>query len=184
MMRLSLPICLLVSVTLTGCQQEIQYETINDAGFVKSQSAIVQADAKALIEATKSEDVEALIELTHPRVINSMGGRADAYFAMENLFEEIDRLQMKYNVFEHQGDPTFYRTDRHEFAIQKLRSVCSTPDLTFEQQSAIIGMRDLGSKEWKYLDYNTETEQLVYKIFPGLPKSLELPQPSMDVDSK
>lgn len=98
---------LLFSLLLSGCQQEIQYETINDAAFIETQTPIVQADVLALIEATQAEDVEALLEWTHPRVIKSMGGRADAYFAMQQLFDEMRELQVSHDVFEQNGKPTF-----------------------------------------------------------------------------
>ncbi|MBA2117258.1 hypothetical protein [Bremerella alba] len=176
--------CLAVSLLLSGCQKEIEFDAITDADFVQTQTEIVQADVAALIEATKSEDIEALIEFSHPRVVNYMGGRADAYFGMEKAFQEFHELQMSYDVFDVNGQPTFYRTDRHEFVIQKMHSVCLTPEMSIAQNSALIGMRDLGTQQWKYMDYNSETEKKVYKIFPGLPKSIELPEPTVEVTYK
>lgn len=175
---------LLAGVLLAGCQSEIQFDKVSDADFIQEQTEIVQADASALIEATKSEDIDGILALTHPQVIEFLGGKADAHNTMQQLFKELRSLQMSYDTFEQKGKPTFYRTDRHDIAIQKMYSICTTPEVSFEQNSALIAMREIGGAKWKYMDYNTETEKAVYKILTELPKKLELPKPTMEIDYK
>ncbi|MEW4456135.1 hypothetical protein AB1L30_25950 [Bremerella sp. JC817] len=170
-------VLLVASFLLTvGCQQKPKAEPITAPDYVSAESEKVLSDTKRLIDATLNQEIDPLLELTHPNTLKMMGGKEKARELMQLIFDQVTALQLNYDRFVPVGEPKFYRTPQYEFAVIATEAHATFPDDSLDQKGAMVGMRKVGSDKWTYVDYNDQTKDQIYTILPELPRNIELPE--------
>ena len=94
-MRLSAFALLALSLVVGG-EARAAEEAVAPAADVQR----VQADARRLVEATYAGDVDVVLELTHPALIEQHGSRAEARRQFAEAMDRLKRIGLKIEVFE------------------------------------------------------------------------------------
>ncbi len=134
----------------------------------------IRSGYEALATAMQAGDYAAIVEATHPRLLQLMGGRENMAQILET---EVARLAM-------QG----YRIERREivaisapvkgyaalYAVIKTRVELSTPEGPVRQGTYSLAISEDKGRTWKYLDAGEMDEAQLRMILPGLPSTFKL----------
>jgi hypothetical protein len=138
---------------------------------LKKQADIV---AKAIVNG----DYVTVVEYTHPKVIQSAGGK-QKMLQMLNAGKE----QMKAQGISIQsaavGEPgKFYKagTEIHCLIPDNIR--IKTPNASIATHSNLLAISQDGGKNWTFLDLNKNTISSIPKLFPNFNKDLKIPEPT------
>jgi hypothetical protein len=77
--------------------------------------------------------------------------------------------------------PILLRGARNEFAVAPTALIVSLNGNQIEATTFELGVRELGSSQWGFLDGSRLTMGEVLKLFPDFPPDFKLPESSMRV---
>ena len=136
----------------------------------------VQNDVRAMIEALYRGDAAAVLQLTHPTVIQSMGGSDAARSATEEALQQISLVGVKLESLSFPRKPEFMQGSGREFAIVPTLIVLAASGQRVESSNFQLGVKDSVSSDWKYVEGSRIDQQSVQSLFPGFPISYEFPK--------
>ncbi len=138
----------------------------------------VQADIQRMHEAIYGEelDVEALLELTYPPIIQSLGGHEKARTALSDGLREIRSSGIEVEVLEFPADPQFIPGTTRDFVIVPTRTVFRSGDRRVESGNFEFGVRINGQRRWTYVEGSRLTPEVMAQLFPEFPPHVKLPE--------
>jgi hypothetical protein len=189
----SLPFQLiLLAAVLAGCDDN---ETPAQPGQVKSATGPaaadtarparasfdpekVQADVQRMHDAIYGEelDVETLLELTYPPIIQSLGGHEKARTALTEGLTEIRSSGIEVEVLEFPAEPEFIPGTTRDFVIVPTRTVFRSGDRRAESGNFQFGIRLSGQRRWTYVEGSRLTPEVMKQLFPEFPPHVQLPE--------
>lgn len=158
----------IVALVLVGCSSASE---TNEAKVAR-----VQKDVRRMVDAAYEGDVETIIDFTHPRILQMMGGVPSARQALEETFKKTSALGMKLDEMKFPTEPTFLRGSENEFVIVPTLSIVAANSQRAESLNYQFGARKIGSADWKYVEGSRVNKDNVNKFFPDFPKDYEFPQ--------
>lgn len=149
--------------------------------------ATVGKNAKAvctdLSMATLKGDFNKIAELTHPKLIDKMGGKAKAVKAMGDGFELMKRQGITLKKID-VGEPSkSVAAEKELYLYVPLTIEMSSSQGRLRQKTFIVGVSADQGKTWLFLNGDLDRTS-VLEILPGLPDALELPKPQAPVIEK
>ena len=119
-----------------------------------------------------SGDVDTVINFTHPRIIEILGGRKAARKQItESLMGPIKATNMELISLTFPQPPVFLSGGGNRFVVVPTLSVVRFPKTENKIQSLnfYIGILDTTSQSWKYLQGSKINEQAKTMLLPGFP---------------
>jgi hypothetical protein len=166
---------LLLAVTfLCGCGEEsAQKRDQERAGgkLFQGESELVLADLERLTIALYANDLDMILAMTHPKVIEQMGGPAQAQVLLRNSLERIQASGVLIESCSFPEKPTFAETGTHQFAVVPVKIIVSANGQRRESLHCQVGVRVPGATNWTYI----EGSQL-RAFFPEFPSNVPLPE--------
>ncbi len=149
-----------------------------DHAAVSFDPAVVQADVQRIHEAIYGDelDVETILNLTHPPIIEAMGGRDKARTALADSLSGIRDTGLGVESFEFSGDPVFASSQDLEFVVVPTKTVFRAGDRRAESGNFQFGVRQKGQSQWRYIEGSRVNSQTLAQVFPGIPPDLILPK--------
>jgi hypothetical protein len=143
-----------------------------DAAEIKK---AVEALAEKVGTATLKEDCDALADLTHPKVMEPLGGREKFVAAAKELMKKIKDAGVTITSFKigEPADPV--RGDKEVFVVVGTTIEINTPKGKATGTSCLLGVSADGGKTWRFVD-GAPGSAKTRKMFPDLPKSVALPK--------
>jgi len=135
----------------------------------------LQADVRTLLEANYGTDPEPVLRLTHPAVIEELGGSDKARAAFRQAMGTVKRVGLKIDKFEFPAPPTFVEGERRRFAIIPTRLVVSVGDQHLDSRNFQVGVYDPIGKKWTYVEGSKFDAKLRSRYFSDFPKDYEFP---------
>ena len=89
-----------------------------------SEAALVQADVRKMVAAVYDVDADTILQYTHPKIIESLGGTSQAKSALVQTLSQLRATGMKLDSMEFPAEPTFLKTNLHEFVIVPNQKHC------------------------------------------------------------
>lgn len=124
--------------------------------------------------ATIKNDFKRIVELTHPNLIEKMGGKDKAIKAMADGFEQIKTAGVAINTIT-TGDASDVVAAKDELYLYVPITIeMSSKAGKLRQQSYVIGVSTDKGKSWLFVNGDLDVET-VKGILPNLPKELKLP---------
>lgn len=142
----------------------------------EAKTARVQKDVRRMVAAAYEGDVETIIDFTHPKILQMMGGVATARTAMQEIFDKGASLGLKLDEMTFPSEPTFLRGSDNEFVIVPTLSKITAKSKRAESLNYQFGARRIGRTDWKYVEGSRVNKDNVNKFFPDFPKDYEFPQ--------
>jgi hypothetical protein len=135
----------------------------------------VQADARKMVIAVYQADIDTVIDYTHPKIIDMMGGMSQARSTLETAFSQFRSLNMKLESLSFPDAPTFLRTDVNDFVIVPTLSTIVANGQRVESLNYQFGNRKKGTTDWKYIEGSRINKENVRSFFPDFPADYEFP---------
>jgi len=150
---------------------------VSGALRAENEAERVQRDVRSLMEATYSRDVEGVLRLTHPRVLELMGGKDAARVATVAALTSISRLQLKIGKMTFPQPPIFFKgaTRRYVF-VPTLSVVSATGGQMLESLNYQLGILEPGTSQWKYVEGSRVNQSNARQIFSDFPSDIEFPR--------
>lgn len=141
----------------------------------------IQADAARCAVAIFSGDIDGLLALTHPRLIEASGGEESARQEWQQaiLQSKLTSLNTKVET-SFPGEPEFILGKEHEFVVIPLRVEVTRDGMKpVEQRLFPIGIRRIGQQRWGYTDGSSR--ESIATLFPDFPTDYEVPEATFKV---
>jgi hypothetical protein len=141
--------------------------------------------AKAMSKAFIEEDYDKVIDGTHPKLTEILGGREKWRATMQSDVQKIKDMGVKFKTpsIGKPSDPVI--EGKTAYLLIPASIEMTTPDETILSESYMLGMTTDAGKTWVFVDVLGLREPLIRdKIFPKLPDGLKLPEPKEPVRKK
>lgn len=136
---------------------------------------VVSKQAKRVTTAVVERDFELFAKLTHPKLVEEMGGpkKFVAYLEAESVADGRQGFEILDTTLEPPGE--WAESESNLFVIIPYEIEIRSPKGRLLTKSFLIGISADKGKEWKFLDGNGPIDK-VKKIVPDFPDSLKLPK--------
>jgi hypothetical protein len=148
------------------------------ASDMSADAGRVQADARRLLDATYAGDVETVMALTHPALIEQLGSREEARRTYSEAMARLKKIGLQIDKFEFPEPPRFVAGKGRTYAIIPIRLVVSAGEQTLDSRGFQVGVSDPIEKKWTYVEGAKFDAALRAKYFADFPKDFELPDTS------
>ncbi|VTR92237.1 Uncharacterized protein OS=Pedobacter heparinus (strain ATCC 13125 / DSM 2366 / NCIB 9290) GN=Phep_1087 PE=4 SV=1 [Gemmata massiliana] len=147
------------------------------ASFAPADDAEIKKAVKLLADnvATIKGDFEALLNLSHPKVVEQLGGRKKAITAMETILKEMkdDGIVIKSLTTGEPANPV--RGDKELYVLVPTKMEMTTPEGTLTVAGYFLGISADSGKTWRFVD-GAGGSAKIRKMFPDIPEKLVLPE--------
>lgn len=125
--------------------------------------------------ATLKSDFKKIVELTHPKLVEKMGGEEKAIKAMAAGFEQIKKAGVSVKSID-VGEPSNVVASKEELYlyVPLLIEMASTQG-KLRQKSFVVGVSLDKGKSWLFVNGDLDMDT-VKEILPNLPETLKLPE--------
>ena len=163
---------------LSGCGRASKTEPAAQASKdLPAEIAIVQADARRLQNAIRDGEKAAFIELTHPIIIESMGGPEQAESDLDDALADMQSAGMVIESMTFPADPRFFSSDTTDFVFVPMLTTFTVGGQRIESLSYLLGAKPRQTSKWTYID-GSQIElqnQNVDTWFPDFPAGQTYP---------
>jgi hypothetical protein len=142
----------------------------------QNQEAVVQRDVEAMSNAFYSGNLDLVLELTHPGIVESWGGPEKARDAMSTALLPFLQQGGRVEAFRFPAKPEFVLTDRALYAIVPTLTVVQLGNQRTESLKYHFGVLEPGARRWKYIDGTNITGSNVQTFFPDFPANHPFPK--------
>ncbi len=135
----------------------------------------VKALAEKVGTATLKEDYDTLFDLTHPKVVEPLGGKEKFVEATKGVMKKMKDAGIAFTSFKI-GEPTDpVRGGKEVFVVVPTTAELDTPKGKATATSYLLGVSADNGKTWRFVDGAAGAAE-TRKMFPDLPKSVTLPK--------
>ena len=152
--------------TLFGCGSSVQDDKIAET---------VNVEVKKMIEATFEGNYEVVIEMTHPKLFEKLGGKEKAGEMIKTTMEMIKGKGLTFKVVEI-GKPTVVKGDKDFFAVAPYTGEITGQGKKITMKTAVVGVSTDAGKTWKFINVDENGENGIRPILPDLPRELKIPR--------
>jgi hypothetical protein len=136
--------------------------------------AAVKTDVEAINDALLHGDFDKVADLTHPKVLEMMGGRDKAIDVMRAGMRKMTAEGFAFLAakVDEPSDPVAGGVDLY-VVVPYLMSM-KVPGGTMHKRTFVIGQSTDGGKTWRYVNGDLDVA-VVRRVLPDLPDGLKLP---------
>ena len=154
--------CLVLFAAAAGVAQE-------------TESARVQADVKAILQAYYAGDVDTVLRYTHPTIVQMQGGEQPTRGAIQHAITTVTSVGMKLESLTFPKPPEFIEAPGRRFVVVPTLSVIAANGQQVESLNFQLGVLEQGSAQWSYVEGSRINDQNVQVLFPGFPTGYTFP---------
>jgi hypothetical protein len=174
-----IPLCaLIIAIAMVGCGQKNSASPVSATTFQPDLNDIqqIQSDVRRLLNALYAGDTDSILKATPLEVIALMGGEAKARQMLKDVVQGMQASGAKLESVSFPENPTFLKTDLHQFAVVPTKNIIIFNTSRFESLHFQIGIKNTGDANWTFIDGEQATN--VNKIFPDFPANFQFPPTS------
>ena len=180
-----LVIFLLLAASMVGCVSGSQPQSNQPPQASASASApktvdheIIKRQAQELSDAMIKGDYNKAADLTHPKLVDLMGGRTQFISETEKAFKEMEAQQVRI-VSNMVGEPQDIVEVKNEiYAIVPTAMRMKVPDGILASEVFMIGVSKDGGQNWTFVDAAAAREggEGLKMLFPDAASKLRVPE--------
>jgi hypothetical protein len=166
---------LIIAVAMVGCGQKHSTSPVSATAFRPNSNEVqqIQSDVKRLLNALYAGDMDSILKTIPLEVIALMGGEAKARQMLKDAVQGMQSSGAKLESVSFPENPTFLKTDVHQFAVVPTKNIIIFNASRFESLHFQIGIKNMGDTNWTFIDGEQATN--VNKIFPDFPVNFQFP---------
>jgi hypothetical protein len=144
-------------------------------------AASIKEQARKMARAFIDEDLETLLDATHPKIFELAGGRAPLLATLKAGFAE-GRARGARVVSYEPGEPgAIKRAGAKLLSVVPVEMKVDFPERTFTQKSFLLAVSTDGGKVWKFIDGTQLNQDTLRVLVPGAARVVTLPKPEEPV---
>jgi hypothetical protein len=143
----------------------------------------VLAQLKKLNDASLEGKYDIVVELTHPKVVKSLGGKEKAKRSMKGVMDKLKEMGLTIQATE-VGKPTVMKGEKDYFAVVPCTMVITGEGVKVTSTAAVVGVSTDGGKAWVFVNVTSSGEKGVRETVPDLPPDLKVPTPKEEIEQK
>lgn len=143
---------------------------------VSKKAEMVRQKAQQSCDAMVNGEVEAMVRLTHPKVVELMGGQEKMAAVVRKGMAEMSRDGTKILSARPEAPAEFVRMGTEEVAVVPFTLVMKVPKATLTQKSFLLGISSGRGKSWTFIDGAGLDDDTIKKVLPDFPSQVKLPQ--------
>lgn len=136
----------------------------------------VQRDVDAMVRALYSGDVAAVLDYTHPVIIDAIGGREKAMAAIGESMSPMLKRGLRIEALTFPRPPEFVEAGRDVFAIVPTLLVLDIGGQRVESLNYQFGVLDGDGEKWRYAEGSRIKAENVRSFFPSFPDGHRFPE--------
>jgi hypothetical protein len=145
--------------------------------------ATVKRLAAQMLKATTDGNYAVIIDLTYPKIVAEMGGRANAIQAAETMMQQVKEAKFVIKELKTAEPGPFHRQGANTFIVVPTFTVIVSPEKTMRISSYLLGISPDGGQAWTFIDgAGLRDPDLRRRILPEMPGTLTLPEMSIASD--
>jgi hypothetical protein len=165
-------------LTILLCAFPISTILAADAAIKK----LVKENVQTLNDSLAKGDFAKVVDLTHPKIVELLGGRENSIATMEKGMKEMNAQGIEVKSVK-VGDPSDVVKQGDELYLYvPFELTMKLPNGKVTIPSYVIGLSTDQGKSWTYVDANGGEN--IKKILPNLPSTLKLPEKKKPVMEK
>ncbi len=141
----------------------------------------VTKDIEKIADALKSNQLALIIEMTHPPILEAMGGKEKALAAVREFLDSSAASGFKVQRFDVIPPLTFLEGDEYHYVIVPFSLMTEFQGLKIRSHGYQLGVRKKTSDEWKYVDGQKLNDAMFDMYFPDFPDRSKLPEVKKEV---
>jgi hypothetical protein len=163
---------------MVGCGQKQSASFVSATALQTNSNDVqqIQSAVKRLLDALYAGDTDSILKATPPEVIALMGGEAKARQMLKDAVQGMQASGAKLESVSFPENPTFLKTDLHQFAVVLTKNIIIFNASRFESLHFQIGIKNTGDTNWTFID--GEQASNVHKIFQDFPANFQFPPTS------
>ncbi|MEO0975162.1 MAG: hypothetical protein AAFX85_18900, partial [Pseudomonadota bacterium] len=110
----------------------------------------LQAEVRSMTRAIETQDWDATLARTHPRILDAMGGLEAARETLNAQMSQIPKIT--YELLEFPASPTFHQGDGRWFAVIPTHSIISMSGQQVESWNYQMGILEEDAEDWTFLE--------------------------------
>ena len=144
----------------------------------RSEAETVQEDVRKMNGAVYQADVSTVLDYTHPKIIDMLGGRSQAESALKAAFSQIQVQDMKLESLTFPAAPDFLQTGGTRFVIVPTKTILSISGQQVESLNYQFGVQvqENGTAKWKFIDGSRINKENVRSLFTDFPSDYQFPE--------
>lgn len=160
----------LLTLLLLGCAAERNPRT-TDPELARTLKQQLKAQAELMTRATETEDHDAFINYTHPKLVELMGGRAQMRARLVEMAGELREFEKKIQMDE---PSDLVESNGHWYGVIPYTLSMSGRGRNVSTPSAFVGVSTDGGKSWRFIDVQPRNVDAVREQFPEIPRDLNI----------
>jgi hypothetical protein len=169
---------------LIGCKPAAKNDPAAEAASAvaddpAAQIEVVQGDVRKLQNAVFEGDLKTVIQFTHPKIIEELGGQAAAEEQMKEALAESQSGGAELEALTFPEDPTFFASQTHAFVLIPTLAVFKVNGLHIESLNFLLGAKPLHATKWSYFQGSEIDEEEARGWFPDYPEGHPFPETRM-----
>lgn len=147
-------------------------------------TATIKQEAQKCAKAMLASDYDGIVQYTHPRVVQQMGGKEAMIGVLKN---GLSQMQTQGAGF---ADATIGQPEEPKKIGSWLTSrvpqhlVMKVPGGKLDVDSSLLGISEDGGKHWVFIDLGAVTKEQLERAFPELQGQVVLPEKKKPVFKK
>lgn len=145
-----------------------------------------KSQAEEAAKATVEGKWDKLADLTHPKVVELMGGRDKMVERMTASMKDMKAKGIAFNSAKIEDAATPVAAGKELYTYVPMTLEMKVPGGTITSKSFLLGVSTDEGKTWKFVDGSGigGNEKLLKEVLPNLPKELKLPKKEKPVFQK
>ncbi len=143
--------------------------------------ATVKGIVQKMMDATCAGDYRTVLDMTHPKVLESMGGKDAALKQIETAMNAIKGQGIAFKVIE-VSTPTVMKGGKDHYSVTPYSLLMTMPGKKITIASAVVGVSSDEGKSWKFLNLDEKGEKGVREMLPQLPAEMKIPKQEQKVE--
>ena len=172
---MKIPYACLALIMLSSCAARAE----DDAPAGK----VVKAQVEEMNAALLKEDYGKVVDFTHPKVVELMGGRDKMVSVMEAGTKDMKSKGFAFQSTKVDDPSEPVKGGSELFVVVPFRLEMKAPDGKLHIKSFVIGVSSDQGKSWTFVNGDLEVKK-VKQVLPNLPEQLKLPEREKPVFEK
>lgn len=148
----------------------------DDAGTKK----VIKGLVEKMQTATIKEDYAVVVDLTHPKALEQLGGKEKALDTIKNGMKALKEGGLTIKSLKSGEPATPVPGGKELYTVVPTTLELTTPDGKVTSNGFVVGASADGGKTWTFVD-GSPGPDAIRKLLPDLPEKLVLPKPEIKI---
>jgi len=145
---------------------------------------LIEKNVLSIFEGMNNRDFKHIIKMTHPVVVDMMGGAESAIQQLEDAFNQLEMDSFKFSNITLQKPFQYHSGVNRDYVIVPMTCTFVLGETTGELEGFQLGVLEKNSKEWTFVDGDKLSEETLKSLFDDFPAGVSFPEIKKEIREK